>query len=99
MSIRIAAENFAESEDFANAIVMSTMAGISGSGYSVELFPDGHYRILWNNQINSLYKSPGIILRIPQLTEKELEDSDINEAADLYASEWKNEFLDCFYEA
>ena len=98
MSIRTAAEKFIDSEDFANAIVMSTMAGTGGSGYSVEFYPDGHYRVLWDNQIGNLYESPGVIVKIPQLTEQELEGSDIHEAAELYASEWKVEFLDTILE-
>ena len=52
-------------------ITSSTKASWSGSGYSIELFPDGHYRILWDNEIGNLYYSPGIILAIPALGNEE----------------------------
>lgn len=56
------------------AIEKSTQAGFSGSGYSVELFADGTHRVLWNNQIGNRYKSPGLIVDIPQLTDDEMGD-------------------------
>lgn len=66
---------FLDSPDFVSGIVASTYyAGFGGSGYSVELFPDGHFRVLWDNQIGNKYDSPGVILGIPALSEKEYDD-------------------------
>jgi hypothetical protein len=48
------------------AIMKSTQASFSGSGYSVELFLDGTYRLLWNGQIGNRYDSPGIIVPVPR---------------------------------
>lgn len=58
-------------EDFKSAVKSSTIASWAGSGYSVELFPDGRYRLLWNNDIGNLYQPPGIILPIPVLNDDE----------------------------
>ena len=60
------------------AIVSSTKASWGGSGYSLELFPDGDFRVLWDNHIGSLYDSPGVIVPIPTLGEDEY-DSDNGE--------------------
>lgn len=67
---------FVASDEFIGAVVSSTNAGFGGSGYSVEFFPDGHWRVLWDNQIGNLYVSPGVILGIPQLSESQLEEVD-----------------------
>lgn len=65
-------------EEFESAVDSSTKASWGGSGYSVELFEDGTYRVLWDNQIGNLYDSPGIILGIPTLDEEEWnEDEDL----------------------
>jgi len=66
-------EAFLQSE-FNDAVDRSTEASWGGSGYSVELFPDGHYRILWNNQIGNLYQPLGMIIGIPSLTDEEWDD-------------------------
>lgn len=57
-------------------IISATKAGFGGSGYSIELFPDGHYRTLWNNNIGNLYDTPGVIIGIPQLGDDEWDDDD-----------------------
>ena len=62
---------FIDSNEFEQAVMDSTTAGFGGSGYSVELFEDGTWRVLWDNMIGNLYDSPGIILSIPQLGEDE----------------------------
>lgn len=62
------------SDKFYASIDSSTAAGWGGSGYSVELFEDGSFRILWDNNIGNLYISPGIILGITQLKEDEWDD-------------------------
>lgn len=64
-------ENSQETEA---AIISSTKASWGGSGYSVELFPDGHYRVLWDGQIGNLYESPGLIVEIPPLGEEEYDE-------------------------
>lgn len=66
MSVTEAFESFM-ANDFESACDSSTKASWGGSGYSVELFEDGHYRVLWDNQIGNLYDSPGLILGIPAL--------------------------------
>jgi hypothetical protein len=93
MSIKKAAQSFVNSPDFADAIAKSTQAGFGGSGYSVELFPDGSHRVLWDNQIGNLYQSPGVILKVPQVSQSDLEDCELQEAAEFYAEEWKDEFI------
>lgn len=75
--IKQAFESFMSDEKaVCEAIDMSTIAGYSGSGYSVELFDDGHHRLLWDNQIGNRYDSPGVIIHIPKLTEDEVETGD-----------------------
>lgn len=67
MSIQAAFDAFM-SEAFEGAVDKSTKASWDGSGYSVELFPDGTYRVLWDNQIGDRYSSRGLILSIPALS-------------------------------
>lgn len=77
MSIKHAFESFMEN-GFQSAVDSSTKASWGGSGYSVELFDDGTYRVLWDNQIGNLYNSPGLILSVPSLGDEEWdEDPDI----------------------
>jgi hypothetical protein len=54
-------------EKFQEACVSSTKASWGGSGYSVELYDDGSYRVLWDNNIGNLYDSPEIIISVPAL--------------------------------
>ena len=75
--LRIALNAFIESDKFEAAVMSSTTAGFGGSGYSVELFEDGTFRVLWNNEIGNLYRSPGVILGIPQYQQDVIDD--INE--------------------
>lgn len=70
--IRKSYANFKKAE-IESAIISSTKAAWGGSGYSVELFPDGEYRILWNQNIGNLYDSPGVIVGIPPLSDEESE--------------------------
>ena len=73
MSFQSAFDNFM-AESFEAACDSSTQAAWGGSHYSVELFDDGHYRVLWANQIGNLYDSPGLLLSIPSLTDDEWDD-------------------------
>ena len=75
---------FIESSEFEAAVMSSTTAGVGGSGYSVELFPDGTFRVLWDNEIGNKYISPGVILSIPQYEQDTLNDiQDWGDDADL----------------
>ena len=77
MNIQSAFDSFM-ANDFKAAVDSATKASWAGSGYSVELFDEGNYRILWNQQIGNLYDSPGLILNIPALGDEEWDaDSDI----------------------
>ena len=62
--------------DFESAVDSATKASWSGSGYSVELFPDGTYRVLWDAAIGNLYETPGVILGIRALGEDEWDDDE-----------------------
>ena len=73
MSVQQAFESFM-ANDFESAVDSSTKASWGGSGYSVELFDDGSYRVLWDNQIGNLYDSPGLILSVPVLGSDEWDE-------------------------
>ena len=60
--------------DFEQSCDSSTQASWGGGGYSVELFDDGTYRVLWDNEIGNLYVSDGIILGVPALGDDEWDD-------------------------
>lgn len=64
----------ADEKSVEEAIMSSTTAGYGGSGYSLELFDDGTFRTLANNQIGNLYNSRGIIVSIPKLEDDEYSD-------------------------
>lgn len=70
---------YVQSSDFVDGIVSATKASWSGSGYSVELFEDGTWRNLWNNQIGNKYETPGIILSLPTLPEEDTAEVDEEE--------------------
>lgn len=79
MSIEQAFEAFMTDNDagfsvFESTVDASTKASWGGSGYSVELFPDGAYRILWDQSIGNRYSSPGVILKVPPLSDEEWDD-------------------------
>lgn len=65
---------FIDSDEFEDAVKRSTTAGFGRSGYSVELFNGGTWRVLWDNQIGNGYVSDGIILGIPQFDDKVVDD-------------------------
>ena len=67
-------EQYINSSDFKEGVISATKASWGGGGYSVELFEDGTWRNLWNNQIGNLYESTGIIMNLPTL-----ETDDMNE--------------------
>ncbi len=67
-------EKFLTSEDFEKGVIAATKAGWGGSGYSVELFPDGTWRVLWDNEIGNLYNSPGEIMRLSKLNDNDYQE-------------------------
>jgi hypothetical protein len=83
---------FLASDQSKEAIISATKASWGGSGYSVELFADGHFRVLWNGEIGNLYQSPGRLLRILPLTEDEysedFEDSCFENAINQLKEQW-----------
>lgn len=77
-------EQFIDNDGFSDMVMRSTVAGFGGSGYSVELFEDGTWRVLWNNQIGNLYISPGVILPIGTYDDETVNDlCEFGEDADL----------------
>lgn len=64
-------ESFLASRDFADAVISSTQASFGGGSYSVELFPLGDWRVLWTQSIGNQYESPGVILRVPPLSDED----------------------------
>lgn len=85
------------SEAIEGAIESSTKASWGGSGYSVELFANGTYRVLWDNQIGNLYESPGAIIKIPPCSDEEWSDRFYDNAIEKLKrvfQEWKKEYLE-----
>jgi hypothetical protein len=88
-------ETFLSSDDFKKSLIASTRASWGGSGYSVELFPDGHWTVLWDNQIGNLYISPGVILGIPTFEDdnyQEMVNAEVKPISE-------NEFFDLCFDA
>lgn len=82
-------ESFISSDEFSESVVKSTKASFGGSHYSVELFPEGTYCVLWSNQIGNLYDTPGTIEVIPTLS-----DSDYQDFVDMAGSDEVSEIAD-----
>ena len=76
--IKKAFDNFMASDDLKTGIISSTKD--LAYGYAVELFPEGAYRVFWNKDSSSLYQSPGLIVRIPRLTDDEYDEDDPEES-------------------
>jgi hypothetical protein len=73
--IKQAFENFMSDDvQVKEAIMSSTTAGFGGSGYTLELFDDGTFRVLWNGQIGNLHNSRGIMIGIPKLGDDDMAD-------------------------
>jgi hypothetical protein len=95
-----ACESF-KNEAIEEAIKSSTQASWGGSGYSVELFSNGSYRVLWNNQIGNLYESEGVIIGVPTCSDDESSDGDSTEwffdnAIESFEekfNQWKSDYL------
>lgn len=64
------ARDFAISEDFIPAMIDATKAAWGLSGYSVELFPDGHWRVQWSVMFGNRYQSPGMIVPLPTFNDE-----------------------------
>ena len=96
-----ACERF-KKEAIEEAIKSSTQASYGGSGYSVELFPDGSYRVIWDNQIGNLYVSEGVIIGIPVCSDEESPDEENDEwffdnaieAFEEKFNQWKSDYLE-----
>lgn len=87
---------FVKSSEFVDAVVKSTQAGFGGSGYSAEFFKDGSHRVLWDNQIGNKYQSAGEIIRVPQLSQEEVNeaiDDDLAAVAEFYRDDLAERFL------
>lgn len=90
---------FAQSEEFVDAVVSATQAGFGGSGYSAEFFEDGSHRVLWDGQIGNLYESAGEIIPVPQLSQEEVMEADeengitLHDVAEFYRDELAERFL------
>ena len=84
------------SEVFYEAVNLSTKASWTGSGYSVELFPNGTYRVLRNHNIGNLYDSPGLILGVPPLSQDNWDDEN---PGIRYYDDAEDEMRDRFHEA
>jgi hypothetical protein len=82
LSLQATLEAFVASDEFIPAIVKSTQASYDGGYYAVELFTDGHHRVLWSAEIGNRYESPGAIVRVPGLTPED--GDDLTEAAEFY---------------
>jgi hypothetical protein len=75
-------EKFLASNDFADALIKATRTSWGGSGFSVELFPNGTWRVLWNNEIGNLYDTPGVILKLPTLDDDDYQEAVVNNGMD-----------------
>lgn len=69
-----ALESFLDSPELKAGVISSTKAGWGGSHYSVELFPDETWRVQWENQIGNLYRSPGVIIALPQVSTDDMSE-------------------------
>ncbi len=88
-------EAFLASPDFKAGVIASSKAAYSGSGYAVELFPDGHWRLLWDEQIGNLYQSPGWIVGLPAIDAAEDDlASEFDVAADELAAQVREQCAD-----
>lgn len=88
--IERAYESFkADYEQVEDAILRSTWAarGRSGDCFHLELFPNGNWRVIW--QVGNLYKSEGVVIRIPPLN-----DLDFDPDGDNHHFDNAVEFLD-----
>lgn len=70
-----ALEAFLDNEEvFADAVVKSTVAGFSGSGFSVELLADESYCVINDNATGNRHVSKGRILGVPKLSDEDYRD-------------------------
>ncbi len=92
-------QQFAQSDEFVNAVEKATQAGFGGSGYSVEFFENDNHRLLWNNEIGNKYHSSGEIVPVPQLSQEQVGECDedngegMKEVIRFYRDELVEEFL------
>jgi hypothetical protein len=89
-ALKWALRAFIDSIDFVPTIVKSTQAAANGEYYAAELFDDGAYRVLSSAQIGNRYQSNGVIIRVPALTDEQIEE----ESAWFYRDELASEMWD-----
>lgn len=75
-NLRSTLKKFLASPDFQAGVISASKAAWGGGGYSVELFPDGTWRVLSDSQIGNLYESKGIILSLPEIDFERDEDNE-----------------------
>ncbi len=94
MTLKATLETFLKSDDFKKGVIASTRASWGGGGYSVELFLDGSWRVLDNNQIGNKYEAEGVILRLPPLNSNGLTEwLDTGESEeDFFNQQFDNEY-------
>jgi hypothetical protein len=73
-------DQYIASQNFKDGVVSATKASWGGGGYSVELFEDGTWRNLWNNQIGNRYETSGILLGLPTISENITREMDEEKA-------------------
>lgn len=78
-AIKATLNAFIESSDFEAGCTSATKASWGGSGYSVELFTDGTWRVLWDNAIGNKYETPGVILSLPAINDDEYQQLVVEE--------------------
>ncbi len=84
-------DDFINSDDFMRAVIDATIASWSRSTTMIEIFPDGHYRLLDANSIGNRYESPGVILRIPVISSSDVDSADDEMTYLLMEAFWSEE--------
>lgn len=67
---------FMQPDNFKQAVDKATVSSWSGNEYFVELFESGDYRLIPGMSLGNLYDTPGMILKVPHLTDEEWDDDE-----------------------
>lgn len=71
MGIKEAFESFM-AEEFKSAVISSTKASWGGSGYSVLLYNNGAYKVLWDKYAdNVLDRESAVVIKVPPLSDED----------------------------